>query len=189
MTWSRAVNALAVVGIVVSLAFVGATAMVARGDDVLVRIEGGSMMPTLAVGDVISVRRETFPRTGDVVTFMHDGHRTTHRVTRAWTARDPGGTVRRLYRTKGDANRVDDHWVVTEQQLVGTMAPMSAAAMVAVAIEKNSTFLALLFLPQLLTAIGVESLFIGRHVRGARGEKEESPERDSNPQDVTIRGV
>lgn len=189
MTWRRVANSLAAVGIVASLVFLGATALTGRGDDVLVRIEGGSMMPTLEVGDVIAVHPGITPQVGDVITYVYDRHRTTHRVTRSWTARDPSGTMRRLFRTKGDANRVEDHWVVTEDQLIGTMMPMSVAAAVAVSIEKNSTLLAMLFLPQLFAVIGAESAFLARQMRRTRPENDECPERESNPQDVSTRGV
>jgi signal peptidase len=85
---------------------------------------GGSMEPTFRVGSVLFVRRVSAEevRVGDVISFQtptedsrEPGSITTHRVT---SIDMTGGTAR--FHTKGDANRVEDRWVVSSDAVLGS---------------------------------------------------------------------
>lgn len=185
----RVARVCAAVGAVAALALLGSTLMASNRGEVLVRIEGGSMRPTLDLGDVIEVNPERTPAVNDVITFVHDNTRTTHRVVRAWDAVNPSGERRKLFVTRGDANPVDDPWVVTDQQVIGVMVPKSFAATTAAALEQHTSFFALLFAPLLLVTLFTESSNVVSSLRRPGQEEAECPERESNPQDVSIRGV
>lgn len=179
------------IGVLAALALLGSTLMASNRGEVLVKIEGGSMRPTLDLGDVIEVNPGAVPKVNDVITFVHDNHRTTHRVVRAWTAVSPSGDRRTLFRTRGDANGVDDPWVVTDLQVIGVMVPKSVAATTAVTLERHTLLLAALLLPQLLFVVFIETANVARTLRPTTQSDDEDgcPERESNPQDVSIRGV
>ena len=147
------------------------------------------MRPTLDVGDVIEVDPAATPAVNDVVTFVHDNTTTTHRVVRTWSAVSPSGERRTLFVTRGDANPADDPWVVTDLQVIGVMVPKSLAATTAAALEQHTSFFALLFAPLLLVTMFIESSNVVAGLRQPRQEETECPERESNPQDVSIRGV
>ncbi len=182
-------RACAAVGATAALALLGSTLLASNRGEILVKIEGGSMRPTLDLGDVIEVSPDRTPKTGDVITFVHEDHRTTHRVVRVWNATSPDGEIRTLLRTRGDANRVDDPWVVTDTQIIGVMVPKSLAATTAATLERHSSIFALLFAPLLLVTVFVESSNVAVTMRKPKQEDSECPERESNPQDVSIRGV
>jgi signal peptidase I len=107
-----AVGAALLLGLVMTAQLAGYRAMV---------ISSGSMHPLLTVGDLV-VSRSTPAASlhpGDIVTF-HDpglGNRfVTHRVVEVAEAR---GQV--SVQTKGDANRVAEHWAVADTAQVGLM--------------------------------------------------------------------
>ena len=84
-------------------------------------ISSGSMHPLLAVGDLVVSRSTPAAslRPGDVVTFHDpglDNRFVTHRVVEVTTAH---GQV--TVQTKGDANRVAEHWAVADTAQVGLM--------------------------------------------------------------------
>ncbi|BDI23895.1 signal peptidase I [Herbiconiux sp. L3-i23] len=86
------------------------------GGRTIVEVTGGSMTPTLAVGDVVIIRPldSSELRVGDVVTVKEDdGGYFTHRVTQI---NADGGMV-----LKGDANFSVDSEVRAPSQLVGVM--------------------------------------------------------------------
>jgi signal peptidase I len=84
-------------------------------------ISSGSMQPVLAVGDLVVSRSTPAGRLqpGDIVTF-HDpalGNRfVTHRVVEVV---ESGGQV--TVQTRGDANRVSEHWSVADAAPVGLL--------------------------------------------------------------------
>jgi signal peptidase I len=104
--------------VVAVLAVSGLVAGAVCGYRVLV-IRGGSMLPTLQVGDVV-LSRSTAPaavRPGDVVTFSHPalhGQAVTHRVVAIERIGD-----RFVVRTRGDANQRDEQWTVGPDDRVG----------------------------------------------------------------------
>ena len=161
----RIARACAAVGAVAALALLCSTLWASNRGEVLVKIEGGSMRPTLDLGDVIEVDPDRTPTVNDVITFVHENRRTTHRVVRVWQAVNPGGEKRTLFRTRGDANAVDDPWVVTDLQVIGVMVPKSLAATTAASLEQHTSFLALLFAPLLLLTLLVESSNVVNTVR------------------------
>lgn len=83
-------------------------------------ILSGSMRPNLEVGDMIFVKSIDGDKVqeGDVITFWVDEDTlVTHRVVEIMQ-QDDGN---RVYRTKGDANNVEDHQLVAESQLLGKL--------------------------------------------------------------------
>jgi signal peptidase I len=97
---------LAVLGIVLALVWV-AHALVAP-----VRVAGGSMLPTLAPGDVALVALGRPPIPGDIALIRVPGHeQVLHRVVEAVD----GGAVR----TRGDANPVADFELVPAAHVAG----------------------------------------------------------------------
>lgn len=70
----------------------------------------GSMAPAIPAGSLIVSRPASAAAlaVGDVVTYVHDGARVTHRL---HEVADDGGQL--LLRTKGDANPAPDGWQVT----------------------------------------------------------------------------
>jgi signal peptidase len=82
-------------------------------------IESGSMVPTIAVGDLV-VDREVSPQAvhrGDIVTFKDEliGDRlVTHRVVKMVY---DGDVIH--FTTKGDANKVPEHWTVPRSGTIG----------------------------------------------------------------------
>lgn len=80
----------------------------------------GSMQPALIPGDMIVIRGRAAEdiRPGDVVTYRVGGDTlVTHRVTEVV---EQDGEIR--FRTKGDANNVEDASLTSPQQLLGVMA-------------------------------------------------------------------
>lgn len=79
---------------------------------VAVRVDGGSMEPTLQGGDLVLVRRGAVPRVGDVALFRlpGDSKPTLHRI----VSRSTSGML-----TRGDANRVDDLRPVADDDVMG----------------------------------------------------------------------
>lgn len=82
-------------------------------------VETGSMVPSLRVGDLVLDRdvRPTAVRPGEIVTFkdvLLGGRLVTHRVVRMV----PDGPVVH-FTTKGDANRVPEHWSVPRSGTIG----------------------------------------------------------------------
>ena len=70
----------------------------------------GSMEPAVSAGDLIVIHRQTDYKEGDIITFSEDSFYTTHRI----IASDAGG-----YRTKGDANNIQDAAPVRSEQVAG----------------------------------------------------------------------
>ena len=179
----------ALLGAAGSLAVVGVSRYSTAVDHLHFRIEGGSMEPTLSIGDTVTVRTTETPKVGDVITFMHDGRAVTHRVVRLWNATDPSGRRHTMYRTKGDANRNEDPWVLVDGAVVGVVSPMSPMTWVAVELSARPIVLAALFAPLLLGIAIAEMKNLKNGIRALHEGTRECPERESNPQDVSIRGV
>jgi signal peptidase I len=77
-----------------------------------VRVAGGSMYPALRSGDVVFVRRGAAPRPGEVVLIDLRGHGPVlHRA----VEREASG----LWRTKGDANPIEDAEPASETDIRG----------------------------------------------------------------------
>jgi signal peptidase len=74
-------------------------------------------------------------RAGDVITYVHDGARVTHRI--VWTGRRRDG--RRAFRTKGDANATPDPWRFTlpgdGQPVVRFRVPVAGYALAALSMR------------------------------------------------------
>jgi len=77
----------------------------------------GSMEPALKTGDIVVVKKITpeLIKEGDVITFqVAEDVIITHRVKKVVTT--VGGVS---FKTKGDANRIEDGSMISEQQLLG----------------------------------------------------------------------
>lgn len=186
--WSVRISA--ALGMAGSLAIIGVTHLSTATDHQHFKITSGSMTPTIAVGEVITVRTTQSPRVGDVITFLHDGKTVTHRVTYSWNALSPDGTRHIVYKTKGDANKFEDPWAVLDNQVIGTVASTPFIVLLAVELSEHPMVLAALFFPFLFSVIVNELRNMYAVITGqSEIESEECPERESNPQGVATRGV
>ena len=172
-----------------SLAIIGVTHFSTAAHHEHFKITSGSMTPTIAVGEVITVRTTQSPRVGDVITFLHDGKTVTHRITYSWNAMSPDGTRHVVYKTKGDANTFEDPWAVLDNQVIGTVAATPPLVLLAVELSEHPIVLAALFMPFLFSLIANEVRNMYSMFFGTSNKDEECPERESNPQGVATRGV
>lgn len=188
LKWGVRVSA--ALGLAGSLAIIGVTHFSSATDHRHFKITSGSMTPTIAVGEVITVRTTQSPRVGDMITFLHDGKTVTHRVTYSWNAMSPDGTRHVMFKTKGDANKFEDPWAVLDNQVIGTVSSTSPMVLLAVELSEHPMVLAALFLPFLISVIFNELRNMFAVVTGTHNDDDkECPERESNPQGVATRGV
>ena len=187
---SAFVAASASVAVLGSLVVAGATAYAAHTETMHLHIVGGSMEPTIHLGAIITIDPQLKPDVGDVITFDVDQHTVTHRVTQRWNSVDPHGVVHAMFKTKGDANKTADAWTLTDDQVRGTVVDTPAIIIAAEPFSDHPMLIALLLLPLLMSLLLTEIVNIKNNVRALRHHNdEECPERESNPQDVAIRGV
>ena len=186
---SALVAASASAAVLGSLVVAGATAQAAHSGRMHLHIVGGSMEPTIHIGDIITVDPAVIPEIGDVITFEIDDRTVTHRVTQHWTSTDPQGVVHSMYKTKGDANATEDAWTLTDDQIYGTVVSTPTIVIAAEPLVNHPILIALLLAPLLASILITEFLTMRNEVRQLRRRDIECPERESNPQDVAIRGV
>lgn len=173
-----------------SLVVAGATAYAARTETMHLHIVGGSMEPTIHLGDIITVDPSRAAEVGDVITFSVDGHTVTHRVIQRWTSVDPQGVVHTMFKTKGDANKTADAWTLSDNQVLGTVVDTPMVIVAAEPFADHPLIIAMLLLPLLMSILIAEFLTIKNEVHELRHHGDnECPERESNPQEVTFRGV
>jgi len=91
-----------------------ATEVLHRFCEVRFVAQGGSMMPSIYPGDLVTVRSESIAgvRCGEIVLFLLGGRFFVHRVTRKWSERD-----RVVLATRGDALSQEDPSVDGSQLL------------------------------------------------------------------------
>lgn len=77
-------------------------------------ILSGSMEPTLNIGDVIFIKEKEEIEENDIVSFNEKRNVITHRVVKK--VEQDG---RELYKTKGDANEVEDQNLITKEEIEG----------------------------------------------------------------------
>ena len=115
--WNGVSTALVVLVVILALLLVGARCIGLQVFTVL----SGSMEPTYHVGSLIYVK-DTDPyalQSGDVITFMLDEDTiATHRIVEVVPDEEDPTVVR--FRTKGDANDVEDGSLVHYKNVVGT---------------------------------------------------------------------
>lgn len=186
---SALVAASASAAVLGSLVVAGATAQAVRSDTMHLHIVGGSMEPTIHIGDIITVDPSISPQVGDVITFKVDDNTVTHRVTRRWVSTDPHGVVHAMFKTKGDANATEDAWTLTEGQIYGTVVSTPGIFVAAEPFANHPLLIALLLMPLLISILITEFLTMRNEVRQLRRRGTECPERESNPQEVAFRGV
>lgn len=186
---SALVAASAMAAVLGSLVVAGATAQAARSDKMHLHIVGGSMEPTIHIGDIITVDTSLSPEVGDVITFEVDANTVTHRVTRRWASTDPHGVVHAMFKTKGDANATEDAWTLTDDQIYGTVVSTPGIVIAAEPFANHPMLIALLLMPLLASILITEFLTMRNEVRQLRHRGTECPERESNPQEVAFRGV
>lgn len=86
----------------------------------LMGVLSGSMRPLLEPGDMILIKPVNLQniREGDVITYQtNQGNFVTHRIVNIYKKNEG-----LMFKTKGDANNVDDEILVSQNQLVGSMA-------------------------------------------------------------------
>jgi signal peptidase I len=187
---SALVAASATAAVLGSLVVAGATAYAARTETMHLHIVGGSMEPTIHLGDIITVDPRRAAEVGDVITFSVDDHTVTHRVIQRWTSVDPQGVVHTMFKTKGDANRTADAWTLSDTQVLGTVVETPMVIVAAEPFANHPLIIAMLLLPLLMSILIAEFLNMKNDLSALRHRKdEECPERESNPQEVTLRGV
>lgn len=187
---SALVAASAMVAVLGSLVVAGATAYAARTETMHLHIFGGSMEPTIHLGDIITVDPRRAAEVGDVITFSVDDHTVTHRVIQRWTSVDPHGVVHTMFKTKGDANRTADAWTLNDGQVLGTVVETPMVIVAAEPFANHPLIIAMLLLPLLMSILIAEFLNMKNDLSALRHRKdEECPERESNPQEVAFRGV
>ena len=136
----------------------------------------GSMEPTLPLGSVAMVepRAATSIVAGDLLTFHHPerpGTLVTHRVTEA--TRLDNGLV--SFKTKGDANNVEDKWAIMSPQVVGTVKfDVPYAGYAADKVRSPLGFLMVIAVPAIVLGVG-EVRGIVRQVRTARRRRSPEP--------------
>ena len=84
-------------------------------------VVSGSMEPNLYAGDIVFVNTNIDfedVEIGDVIIFKHRGMNIIHRVIEKTTTIDG---QQKYLKTKGDANKVDDGFVATEENYCGTV--------------------------------------------------------------------
>lgn len=187
--FSAFVAASATAAVLGSLVVAGATAQAARSDKMHLHIIGGSMEPTIHIGDIITVDPKLSPEIGDVITFKVDDNTVTHRVTKRWASTDPHGVVHTMFKTKGDANATEDAWTLTDGQVYGTVVSTPGIVIAAEPFANHPMLIALLLFPLLASILMTEFLTMRNEVRHLRHRGTECPERESNPQEVAFRGV
>lgn len=165
---SALVAASATAAVLGSLVVAGATAYAARTETMHLHIVGGSMEPTIHLGDIITVDPSHVPEVGDIITFDVDQHTVTHRVTQRWSSIDPHGVVHAMYKTKGDANKTQDAWTLTDSQIRGTVVDTPAVIIAAEPFADHPMVIALLLLPLLASVLLTEVMNILNDVRGLR---------------------
>ena len=183
------VAASATAAVLGSLVVAGATAQAMRSDKMHLHIVGGSMEPTIHIGDIITVDPALSPEVGDIITFKVNDNTVTHRVTKRWTSTDPHGVVHAMFKTKGDANATEDAWTLTDDQIYGTVVSTPAIVIAAEPFVHHPMLIALFLLPLLASILMTEFLTMRNEVRQLRQRGTECPERESNPQEVSFRGV
>ena len=113
----------------------------------ILRVTTGSMEPTYAIDTLIVVKKEapSAIQEGDIISFYSsdpalDGAVNTHRVTAAEA--QPDGSY--LYRTKGDANNVEDAYEVHSNYLLGKLSRLAANPLIFVPVILVPLFVILL---------------------------------------------
>jgi len=84
----------------------------------LLVIGSGSMMPSIAKGDLALIEKSNDyagMEVGDVLVYRHEGTVMVHRI----VAREELENGQYAFTTRGDANNAEDKWVVTEDDIIG----------------------------------------------------------------------
>ena len=77
----------------------------------LYKIQSGSMVPELQVGEIIILVKQKNYKTKDIITYnVGNSYFITHRIVQ---------TTEKGYITKGDANNTEDEKIVTKEQIQG----------------------------------------------------------------------
>lgn len=77
-------------------------------------VQSGSMEPTIRVGDIIIIGKQTSYHLNEVITFKDENkHTVTHRITAVRTTQPVS------YTTKGDANQTPDTETISLSQVIG----------------------------------------------------------------------
>lgn len=118
----------------------------------VMKVLSGSMRPLLQPGDMI-ISREISPekiRIGDVITYkINKNTLVTHRVIEVIKQGEE-----LLYKTKGDANNIEDRDIVTSEQVIGTLTlNIPKGGYIIDLIRSPKGFLILIILPIILLII------------------------------------
>lgn len=80
----------------------------------MLMVLSGSMSPVFEAGDIVLIKQEKDIKAGDIITYQMNGSYVTHRVKEILSE---GGQAQ--YQTKGDANNVQDQYMVSANQVEG----------------------------------------------------------------------
>lgn len=103
-------------GIVITTLILSLHAYPALTGKQVMKIETGSMQPTINPGQYILVQTGKQPKMKQIATFTRNGTPVTHRVV--------GKTIDNKYVFKGDSNKQADTQKVDEKEIIGTVTNM-----------------------------------------------------------------
>ena len=190
--WNAVTWVIVAAAVLLAVLLVGARLVGLRTFTVL----SGSMEPTYHTGSLIYVKKVDAANLseGTVITFMLDEDTVaTHRIVGVVPDEDEPGVVR--YRTKGDANEVEDGSLVHYKNVIGTpVFSIPKLGYVAnyiqhppgtyVTISVGAMVLLLMFLPEL---IGVLTADDGKEEPKEKKARKEPPAKKEKPQKETKR--
>lgn len=128
-------------------------------------VVSGSMEPTIPTGSIIYTVQKSFYNPADVIAFNQDDRVITHRIVGIETI---GNEI--FYKTKGDANNVEDSNLVNRNNVVGTtMAIAPYLGKIVMSFKTPVGFAAGIVLPALL--------FIGMELWNIKKEIEKQTEK------------
>jgi len=109
-------------------------------------VTSGSMEPSIPAGSIIYVPQKSFYNNSDVISFNQGGKVITHRVA---SIEKIGSET--FYKTKGDANSVEDSILVSQNYVVGTtILTLPSVGKVIMLLKTPFGFAAVIVLPALL---------------------------------------
>lgn len=163
---SKIIKLLLTVVVFLLVPYIGIT-LVSSNTDILAGMKSfvvvsGSMEPAIPTGSIIYTVQKSFYNNSDVIAFNQDGRVITHRI----VGIEPIGNEI-FYKTKGDANNVEDSSLVNRNDIVGaTMVSLPTLGKVVTSFKTPIGFAAGIVLPALLF-IGMELWSIKREIEKA----------------------
>ena len=138
-------------------------------------IVSGSMVPNINIQDGVIIKREKMKdlKQGDIITFVthdprYDGYVITHRIIGTEKTTDN----KYYFRTKGDANSVEDSYLVSEQDIYGKVfLTVPKIGFLRVFLSKSIGWIVLVIIPALIMVV-YDVLKLLKHVNKKPIEEE-----------------